>query len=143
MNSKLCKINNKIIVLLGDGELNEGTIWESIQIASAYKLDNLIIIIDRNGIQANKMTEELSPLENLAAKFIAFNCAVKEFDGHDFESISSAFSTIPLETYKPTVLIAKTIRGKGIKSIENRVDKWFVTTSVEERNSYLTEIINN
>ncbi|MFH0736307.1 MAG: 1-deoxy-D-xylulose-5-phosphate synthase N-terminal domain-containing protein [bacterium] len=142
INSKLNDLNNKIIVLVGDGELNEGTIWESIQIAQAYKLDNLIIIIDRNGIQANEKTEMLIPLDDLTAKFNAFNCAVKIINGHNYEEMKKGFETIPLESKKPSVIIADTVRGWGIKSIENRTDKWFVNTDYNERVNYINELNN-
>lgn len=123
---KLNNINNKIVVLLGDGELNEGSIWESIQIASAYKLDNLLIIVDRNNMQANKFTEELIPLNPLNIKFEAFGCSVRIADGHNYNDLYEALSTFPSEKGRPSVLIADTLRGKGIAGIENKVNKWFV-----------------
>lgn len=123
---KLNNINNKIVVLLGDGELNEGSIWESIQIASAYKLDNLLIIVDRNNMQANKFTEELIPLNPLNIKFEAFGCSVKIADGHNYNDLHETLSTFPSEKGRPSVLIADTLRGKGIAGIENKVNKWFV-----------------
>ncbi len=140
INSKLFGLTNNIYVMLGDGELNEGSIWENLLIASAYKLDNLVVIIDRNGIQANEFTEKLIPLDNLTAKFEAFNCAVFKFDGHDFNSIHAAFSSLPIKLNKPNILIAKTIRGKGVNSLENKIDKWYVKADNKTIENYIKEI---
>jgi len=125
-------------VLLGDGELNEGSNWESLLIASAYKLNNLIVIIDRNKIQANKFTEDLIPLEPLADKFKAFGCEVKEIDGHSFEDIHEAFSGVPFAG-SPNVIIAHTNRGNSFTELENRTDKWFCALTEAQVN----EMINN
>lgn len=141
INSKLEKINNKIFVLMGDGELNEGSVWEAINIASAKKLDNLFIIIDRNNIQANEYTEKLIPLEDLNNKFAAFNCNTIELNGHDYLSLKKGFESIAEGNGKPTVIIADTVRGKGIPSIENKIDKWFVNSTADEREQYLNELI--
>ncbi|MEP7220346.1 MAG: 1-deoxy-D-xylulose-5-phosphate synthase N-terminal domain-containing protein, partial [Bacteroidota bacterium] len=99
---------NRVYVILGDGELNEGTIWEGLQVASALKLDNLIGIVDRNEFQANIRTEELIPLEPLEAKFEAFGWATERIDGHSFSEMEETFSRIPFETNRPTMIIADT-----------------------------------
>ncbi|MGD0883732.1 MAG: thiamine pyrophosphate-dependent enzyme [Thermodesulfovibrionales bacterium] len=123
---------NRIVVILGDGELNEGSVWESLLVASAKRLHNLIIVIDRNGFQANCATEELIPLEPLAAKFLAFRAAVRTVDGHNFAALERVFRDIPFEKGKPNVVIARTVRGKGLPELENRADKWFCNHSEEE-----------
>jgi transketolase len=132
--------NNKIVVMLGDGELNEGTIWETLQVASAYKLDNLIIIVDRNGIQANKRTEELLPLTPLNLKFESFGCSARSIDGHNFLDIKHALEDCPFETSRPSVIVADTIRGKGVQSIENKINKWFMDNDDYETLRYLNEL---
>lgn len=119
------KKNNKVIVMLGDGELNEGSNWEALLVASAYKMDNLVIVIDRNKFQANMRTEDLIPLESLDKKFEAFGCNVTRIDGHNFAELHSAFSNLDYNTGKPNVIIADTILGKGLPSIEERADRWF------------------
>ncbi|MGD1074491.1 MAG: 1-deoxy-D-xylulose-5-phosphate synthase N-terminal domain-containing protein [Thermodesulfovibrionales bacterium] len=123
---------NRVVALLGDGELNEGSVWESLLVASARRLQNLIIVIDRNRFQANCATEELIPLEPLAEKFLAFGAAVRTVDGHDFAAIEKVFRDIPFEKGKPNVVIAQTVRGKGLPELENRADKWFCNYSEEE-----------
>ena len=138
---KLKKLTSKVVVLMGDGELNEGSNWESLLIASAYKLDNLVIIIDRNRIQANLTTEELIPLESLELKFLSFNLAVKKINGHNFNEIHNAFSEIPFINESASVIIAETIRGHGIEEIQNRTDKWFCTFSDNQAKELISKII--
>jgi len=124
--SKIMNKNNKTIVVMGDGELNEGSVWESLLIANAYQLKNLIVIVDRNLRQANKTTEDLIPLEPLNEKFEKFGWDVFECNGHDFEEINSVFASIKNNhNDKPKIIITKTIRGKGIKSIEDDPNFWF------------------
>ncbi|HXW68010.1 MAG TPA: 1-deoxy-D-xylulose-5-phosphate synthase N-terminal domain-containing protein [Dissulfurispiraceae bacterium] len=132
LDCKLRGQGNRVVVILGDGELNEGSNWEACLLASACKLDNLIIIIDRNRFQANKKTEELVPLEPLEAKFRAFGLASETISGHDFEQMDELFFRIPLEHCRPSVIIAETVRGKGIPSIESRADRWFCNFPCEE-----------
>lgn len=138
---RIRKQTNKVYVLLGDGELNEGSIWEGLLVASAFKLDNLVIIIDRNQFQANVETENLIPLEPLEEKFKAFGMVVKKSDGHDFDNMNQVFRHLPFETGKPSVVIADTIRGKGLPSIEKRADRWFCNFTAEEIDGLLIELI--
>ena len=124
--SKLNKINNRIFVVLGDGELNEGSIWESVLIANAYNLDNLIVIIDRNFRQANLRTEELIPLESVQEKFSAFGWETLFCNGHDVNEIRQIFEQISKNVLdKPKVVIANTIRGNGIPLMEDNPKYWF------------------
>lgn len=140
MDIKMRGDNNRVVVITGDGELNEGSVWEAVLVAQAYKLDNLIFLVDRNHFQANIRTEELIPLEPLQNKFEAFGCAVKRINGHDFESMEKAFATIPLQSGKPSVIIADTIRGKGLPSIQERADRWFCNFTHEEVENLLKEL---
>lgn len=138
-----CKIrghNNKIVVILGDGELNEGTIWEGLLFANAYKLDNLIVVVDRNQFQANIETEKLIPLEPLTNKFEAFGWEAHRCDGHNFESMGKTFSEVRKNQTKPTVIVADTRRGKGLPSIEARADRWFVNFKPEEIEMLMEEL---
>lgn len=132
--------NNRVVVITGDGELNEGSVWEAILVAQAYKLDNLIFLVDRNHFQANVRTEDLIPLEPLQNKFEAFGCAVKRINGHDFDALEDAFSKIPLQLGKPSVIIADTIRGMGLPSIQERADRWFCNFTHEEVENLLNEL---
>ncbi len=109
--------------LTGDGELDEGANWEAIMLASKEKLGNLIMIVDRNNIQIDGYTEDVMPLENLAHKFEAFNWHVEEIDGHNFTEIVGAVGRAQAVFDGPSVIIARTIPGKGVSFME-RDYKW-------------------
>lgn len=140
---KLKNQKNKIAVVLGDGELNEGSVWEAALTASAYKLDNLTAIVDRNQFQANVKTENLIPLEPLEKKFEAFGWAPVTCNGHSFEDLHETFSKIPFIEGSPSLVIADTVRGKGLPSIEAKADRWFCNFSHEEINMLLSELHGN
>ncbi|HMQ68640.1 MAG TPA: transketolase [Ignavibacteria bacterium] len=140
MDCKMKKQNNKIVVILGDGELDEGSIWEAALVAGAMNLDNLIAIVDRNHFQANIETEKLIPLNPIADKFEAFGWKVRSCDGHNFEDMGKAFLKFPIEEGKPSVIIAETKRGKGLPGIEARADRWFVNFTGEEVEMLLKEL---
>jgi transketolase len=140
MDIKIKGGTNKVVCIMGDGELNEGTCWEAVLVANAYKLDNLIFVIDRNQFQANMATEDLIPLEPLHDKFTAFGVAVKRIDGHSFEALHEAFSAYPFQTGKLNVVIADTVRGKGLPSIERRADRWFCNFNAAEVEDLLKEL---
>jgi transketolase len=131
---------NKVVVILGDGELNEGSIWEAALVASAFKLDNLIAIVDRNKFQANIETEELIPLRSITEKFEAFGWGARSLDGHNFNEMSEGFASFPIAEGKPSLIVAETIRGKGLPSIEARADRWFVNFSHDEVEMLLKEL---
>ena len=115
---KIKKQKGKILVMISDGECQEGTTWESILIASKHKLDNLIILVDYNKIQALSKINDVLPLESLADKFKSFNVNTIEVkNGHSFKEIVSSFNKI--KKYKPNIIILHTIKGKGIKEFEN------------------------
>lgn len=132
--------SNKIICIIGDGECDEGSVWESMLVASAKKMNNLTIVVDRNQFQANAATEDLIPLEPFEDKFRAFGAEVKRIDGHDFEALDAAFSALPFHSEKPSVIICDTKRGKGLPSIEARADRWFCNFTHEEIDSLLKEL---
>jgi len=140
MDIKIKGGSNKVICIMGDGELNEGTCWEAVLVANAYKLDNLIFVVDRNHFQANMPTEDLIPLEPLHDKFTAFGAAVKRIDGHSFDALHEAFSAYPFQTGKLNVVIADTVRGKGLPSIERRADRWFCNFNATEIEDLLKEL---
>lgn len=108
----------RVFALLGDGELAEGSSWEALMTAAHYRLDNLTVIIDRNKYQITGNTEDVNGLEPLADKFTAYGCAVTECDGNDIASLVHAFGQLPLAANKPNVILAHTIKGKGISFME-------------------------
>jgi transketolase len=115
---KLDKRNYRVYVLMGDGEQQEGEVWEAAMAASKYRLDNLTAIIDRNGIQQDGLTEQIMPIEPLAAKWRAFNWNVVEVDGYDYLQLLNAFELAATVSNRPTVVIAHTVKGKGISFME-------------------------
>ena len=117
---KLDKNPAKVVVLMGDGELQEGSCWEAFMQASHRKLDNLIVIIDRNRLQIDGDTESVMSLEHLADKLIAFGLNVREIDGHDYNEIYSAIEKAKTSTVA-SAIIAHTIKGKGVSFMENQV----------------------
>lgn len=131
---------NKVVCILGDGELNEGSCWEAVLVANAYQLDNLVFVVDRNHFQANMPTEELIPLEPLQDKFTAFGAAVTRIDGHDYDALRTAFNNYLFREGKLNVVIADTVRGKGLPSIEKRADRWFCNFSADEVLQLLQEL---
>jgi transketolase len=140
LDGRLRGQKNKVVVITGDGELNEGSNWEALLVAQAYQLENLLIIVDRNGFQANLPTEELIPLEPLAAKFEAFGAAVAQVDGHDFWALAEALEQFPFGNGRPSVLIADTVRGRGLPSLEARADRWFANFTHEEVEALIDEL---
>jgi transketolase len=111
----------RVYTLLGDGELAEGSCWEASMCAAHYGLDNLIVIVDRNGLQITAGTEEVQSLEPLDEKFAAFGYAVRKVDGHNIAGLMRLFAEIPFEKGKPSLILAQTVKGKGVSFIEDSV----------------------
>lgn len=119
---KRAGLGYRVFTLLGDGELAEGSSWEALMAASYYQLDNLVGIVDRNMLQITAGTEEVMGLEPLRDKFAAFGCAVRECDGNDIEDLLATFAHLPFEPGKPNLVLAHTVKGKGISFMENAVE---------------------
>ncbi|MCU0923371.1 MAG: thiamine pyrophosphate-dependent enzyme [Burkholderiaceae bacterium] len=140
LDCKLRRQDNRVVVVVGDGELNEGTNWEACMVASARRLDNLIVVVDRNGFQANVRTETLVPLEPMALKFQAFGVEAARVEGHDFAALHALFSRLPLAPGAPSAVIADTVRGRGLPSLEARADRWFAAFTPAEAETLLAEL---
>ena len=116
------KLNHKdyrVYAVMGDGELDEGQGWEAFMSAAKYKLDNLCVIVDVNGLQIDGATKDVMPLEPLDQKFAAFGFHVITINGHDFDQILSAYQEAAATKGQPTVILAKTVKGKGVSFMEN------------------------
>ena len=109
----------RVYAALGDGEIEEGQVWEAAMAAAKYKLDNLCAVVDVNGLQIDGKTADVMPSEPLDAKFAAFNWNVIHVDGHDYEALAAAFDVAKTVKGKPTVILAKTTKGKGVSFMEN------------------------
>ncbi len=118
--AKLNRTQQRCYALVGDGELNEGTIWEAALFAAQFKLDNLVVIVDANGFQAMGTTDEVISLGDIEAKFAAFDFDAVSIDGHDEAAIDAAYESFKTsKNGKPKALIAKTVKGKGVSFMEH------------------------
>jgi len=134
------KKNNKVFVLLGDGELNEGMIWEATMFSSHNHLDNLVGIIDYNRLQGFGTTDEILNLDPLNEKFDSFGCSTTTINGHNMEEIINVFNKLPLKKNKPSIIIANTIKGKGIKSMENKLHSHYEVLTKNRYDEIMREL---
>ncbi len=118
---KYDKADYRVYAMLGDGECEEGQVWEAAMFAAHNKLDNLCLIVDFNGLQIDGSVNDVAGLEPLDKKFEGFGFEVLKIDGHNFDEIEAAFNKAKTVKSKPTVIIAKTIKGKGVSYMENQV----------------------
>ena len=130
----------RVFVLLSDGEMDEGSNWESILFAPQHQLDNLIVIIDYNKIQSFGTVKEVLDLEPLPAKLQAFRWSVQEIDGHNFEEIEKTLNSVPFEPGKPSCIIAHTVKGKGVSFMENQLAWHYKSPNVEQLAQAIAEI---
>ncbi|MBZ2187162.1 MAG: transketolase [Bryobacter sp.] len=122
---------SRTYVVLGDGEIQEGQVWEAAMFASFHKLDNLACIVDYNKIQLDGFVEDIMPLEPLADKWKSFGWHVIEINGHDIPAVQAAFAEAATVKGKPTVILAHTVKGKGVSFMENN-PKWHGTAPSKE-----------
>jgi transketolase len=131
---------HRVFVLLSDGECDEGSNWEAILFAAHHRLDNLVAIVDYNNIQSIGTVPETLTLEPFSDKWRSFGWAVREIDGHDHRDIAGAMLQVPLEAGKPSVIIARTVKGKGVSFMENSVLWHYRTAREEEYEAALREL---
>lgn len=129
---KLDQKSNYVYALLGDGELQEGQVWEAAMAAGHYKLDNLIAFVDNNGLQIDGNIDDVMSPNPIDAKFAAFGWHVLTIDGHDFQQIADAVAKAKAEKNRPTVIVAKTVKGKGVSYMENQAG-WHGSAPSEEQ----------
>ena len=139
---KLDNKNYRVYCILGDGELDEGQVWEAAMSSSHYKLDNLCAIVDYNGLQIDGQTQNVMNLLSIAEKFKAFGFEVFEVNGHDFDEIRKAFESAKKVIGKPTAIIAKTIKGKGVSFMENNAGWHGKAPKEDEYNQAIADIDN-
>lgn len=140
LSAKMDSKNYKTYVLMGDGEQAEGSIYEAAMAAHKYKLDNLVAIIDRNGLQISGSTENVMPLDSIKERWSAFGWDVIEMDGDDMDCILDTFNKINYSNNKPHLIISRTTKGKGVSYMEN-IPKWHHgVPSAEEYEKAVSEI---
>lgn len=137
---KLDKKKSRVYVLLGDGESEEGIVWEAAMFAAAKKLHNLVAILDRNKLQIDGSTEEVSCVESPVLRWQSFCWNVLEVDGHSFAELDQAFEQAKQCTSAPTMIVAHTIKGKGVSFMENQVDWHGMAPSKEQAERAIREI---
>lgn len=120
--ARIRKQDYRVVVVTGDGEINEGSVWEAAMSASKHRLSNLSVFVDYNKLQSYGLTKEVLDLEPLADKWRAFGFEVAEVDGHDMKALEDIVARIPLSDQKPTVVICHTIKGKGIPFAEGKAE---------------------
>ncbi|OUQ44700.1 transketolase [Drancourtella sp. An12] len=132
ISAKLSEDDYRVYTLVGDGEIQEGQVWEASMLAGHRKLDNLVVIVDNNNLQIDGTIEEVNSPYPIDKKFEAFNFHVINVDGHDFDSLRAAFKEAKETKGMPTAIIAKTVKGKGVSYMENQVS-WHGSAPNEEQ----------
>lgn len=140
IGSKINKDNNRIYTLLGDGEVQEGLVWEAAMSAAHFKLNNLVAFIDHNKLQIDGANDDVMTIKPLDEKFKSFGWNVVVIDGHNFLEIENALINARKSEDKPTVIIANTIKGKGISFMENKAEWHGAAPSIEQREKALEEL---
>lgn len=140
LGAKRADKNYRVVVLMSDGEMDSGANWEAIMMAAGQKLDNLLVVVDKNKLQAMGFTENVVPLGDLAQKFEAFGWTTKTIDGHNFEAIKKTLDQFPLVSEKPSVIIANTIKGKGVSFMENRLEWHYKSPNEDEFKKAMKEL---
>jgi len=142
ISAKMDKKKHRIFCINGDGELQEGSVWEAAMSAAHYKLDNLTVIVDRNKLQIDGKVSDVMEIEPLKEKWEAFGWEVNECDGNNIAEIFQTFENVDYTNGKPTVIIANTIMGKGVKSIENDYNWHGKAPSTAEADQFIRELLS-
>lgn len=130
--SRLRRSSRRTFVVMGDGELQEGSVWEAAMRAGSLGLDNLVAIVDRNGLQLTGLTEEISPLEPLTERWCSFGWQVREVAGHDVAEVAKTLADVPWTPGRPSVLIARTTKGEGLPFLAGQVRSHYVKFSPKQ-----------
>jgi transketolase len=132
--------NHRIFCMISDGDCDEGSTWEAIMMAAQHHLDNITVIVDYNRVQALGHVEDVIELEPFADKLKLFRWAVREIDGHDYQQIEDALTDLPIEKGKPSIIIARTTKGKGISWMEDTVSCHYGSVTDEQLAKALKEL---
>ena len=138
--NKMDKNPGRVYVLLGDGELQEGIVWEAAMAAAHYGLSNMCAIVDNNGLQIDGNNDDVMRVQPIDEKFKAFGWNVQVIDGHDFDQIFKALENARAEKEKPSVIVAKTVKGKGVSFMEDKAGWHGKAPSEEEAQKAVAEL---
>lgn len=130
LSSRMRGDGSRVFVITGDGEINEGSVWEAAMCASKHGLDNFTLMVDYNKLQSSGPVSEIQPLEPLVDKWESFGFAVREVDGHDPVALKDLLCSLPFEKGKPSAVICHTVKGKGLKDVEHNL-KWHHKANVD------------
>jgi len=139
LGTRMDGLPSRVFVVMGDGELPEGSNWEGAAIAAHHCLDNLVVFVDANRLQISGPTAEVMNMDSIAAKFTAFGWATQEIDGNDMSSILAALDAVSLSPGRPSAVIARTIKGKGISTIEGHTSSHYWKPNPTELNAAILE----
>ena len=131
---------NRVFVLMGDGECQEGSVWEGAAIGARLRLDNLTVIIDANKLQGYERVDNILPVSRLKGIWQSFGWKAVEADGHDVDALRDIFTTVPLETGRPTAVIAHTIKGRGVAEMEDRLGWHYYSVPPDRLEAFLNEL---
>ncbi len=140
MGLKMDNLSSRVYCLLGDGEIQEGQVWEAAMTAAHYRLDNLCAVIDLNGLQIDGPVSKVKAIEPVASKWAAFGWNIIDIDGHNMEEILEAFDEAETVKGKPSVILAHTIKGKGVSFFEGKVEYHGIAPTPEELEKALEEL---
>jgi len=132
--------SHRLFVLMGDGEQQEGTVWEAAALAARLRLDKLVAVIDANRLQGYERTDAIMPVETLAAKWAAFGWSVREVDGHDAEALAAMLSAAPFEPGKPSAVVAHTVKGRGVAEMEDKLGWHYFSVPEDKVSPFCNEI---
>lgn len=135
--------DSKVYVVMGDGELAEGSNWEAAAVAAHYGLDNLVVFVDFNGLQISGKVQDIMNFTPVAEHFAAFGWAVRDIDGNNMEEVVSTLDALPLEKGKPNLIVAHTIKGRGVSFAENKASYHYWTPKDDEMAQAIAEVESN
>ena len=142
LSAKKDNRESRAFILLGDGECNEGMIWEAVMFASHHRLDNLVAIVDYNNLQGLGYIKDILNLSPLSNKFSSFDWNVREIDGNNIDELLEVFDDLPFKRNMPSVIIANTVKGKGISSMENKLHSHYEVLNEERYKIIMNELDN-
>ena len=141
--AKLDSVSYRVFVLLSDGECQEGSTWEAAMMATTLRLDNLVCIVDYNNLQGYGVTDDIQGYEKILSRFQASGWITKEVDGHNLSELSDVLTSVPFGSGAPSLVMAKTVKGKGIPEIENKLEWHYKSPNPDEETRFLRELDNS
>jgi transketolase len=137
---RMSKLKGKVYVLMSDGECQEGSTLEAATFAGRMNLDNLVAIVDNNGLQGYDATSDIQPIDSVITKFLSSGWSYRTLNGHDFDQMEREFHSVPFDAGKPSLVVANTVKGKGIREMENRLEWHYKSPSDTELLGFIKQL---